>query len=168
MDWGTIQFDNIGIRHTSIWWYWNKAQFNLGPLEQGTIQFDGIGIRHNSNCDYGIGHKHYFGLCLIPPTPNELCLVPTYSVSFVPNSIHTIGPYSVCPSTVTQVQHPHPKFWGEPQHGRQSKVDFEAYFAKLKLLEIVWGVNFNSFQIHLVIWVKSNPATSAFEVIILK
>ena len=73
----------------------------MGPLEQGTIQFDGIGIRHNSNCDYGIGHKHYFGLCLIPPTPNELCLIPTYSVSFVPNSIHTIGPYSVCPSTVT-------------------------------------------------------------------
>ena len=73
----------------------------MGPLEQGTIQFVGIGIRHNSNCDYGIGHNHYFVLCLIPTTPNELCLIPTYSVSFVPTSIHTIGPYSVCPSTVT-------------------------------------------------------------------
>ena len=101
MDLGTIQFDGIGIRHNMIWGHWNKAQFNFGPLEQGTIQFDGIGIRHNSICDNGIGHKHYFGLCLIPSTWNELCLIPTYSVSCVPNSIHTIVPYSVGLSSVT-------------------------------------------------------------------
>ena len=57
MDLGTIQFDNIGIRHNMIWGHWNKAHFNLRPLEQGTIYFatlekdtipyNGNGIRHN-------------------------------------------------------------------------------------------------------------------------
>ena len=74
---------------------------NLETLEQSTIQFDGIGIRHKSICNNGIGHNHYFGLGLIPPTQNELCLIPTYSVSLVPNSIGTIGPYSVCLSSAT-------------------------------------------------------------------
>ena len=100
----------------------------MGPLEQGTIQFDGIGIRHNSNCDYGIGHKHYFGLCLIPPTPNELCLIPTYSVSFVPNSIHTIGPYSVCLSTVTPILH----FRMQIRHFTKISAVFESIFGGLK------------------------------------
>ena len=90
-----------GFRHDCIWLYWNRAQFNMGLLEYGTIQFYGIGIRHNSICNNGIGHKHYFGLCLIPSTWNELCLIPTYWVSCVPNSIHTIVPYSVGLSSVT-------------------------------------------------------------------
>ena len=48
----------IGIRHSSIWWPWNKAHFcfwqwnmtqlNLMALELGTIQCDGVEIRHNT------------------------------------------------------------------------------------------------------------------------
>ena len=105
-DCAEILYGVNGFRHNWIWLYWNRAQINMGLLEYGTIQFYGIGIRHNSICNNGIGHKHYFGLCLIPSTWNELCLIPTYWVSCVPNSIHTIVPYSVGLSSVTPSKTP--------------------------------------------------------------